>query len=213
MESFTFFKVKFVFTCEWTSALSYDSLFGVPSCYKGFCLICPVLTLGTNCLFFPERERERVFAWVYLQTQQPVLSGIIILSYFSSFPSFVSATQTNFSRPPALIWDNSLSFCHRLVMFDSAAQDFKLAKTFACWARSAATMCCRAATPLDADIDDCAEKIRDGWWLLQDSFMPSPFYTTEREEERERLFFCCLAGHPIVLVPGSRWEITVLLGL
>lgn len=43
-------------------------------------------------------------------------------------------------------------------------KDFKLAKTFACWARSAATMCCRAATPLDADIDDCVEKNKR--WLV-----------------------------------------------
>lgn len=33
-----------------------------------FCLIRPVVKLRSNCLFFPEREkeRERVFAWVYL---------------------------------------------------------------------------------------------------------------------------------------------------
>lgn len=45
-----------------------------------------------------------------------------------SFPapstSFVSATQANFSHPPTLIWDNSLSFYCCLVMFDSAAQGF-----------------------------------------------------------------------------------------
>lgn len=43
-------------------------------------------------------------------------------------------------------------------------KDFKLAKTFACWAHSAAAMCRGAATPLDADVDDCAEKNKR--WLV-----------------------------------------------
>lgn len=49
------------------------------------------------------------------------VSGIIVPAPSTSF---VSATQANFSYPPPLIRDNSLSFYCCLVMFDSAAQGF-----------------------------------------------------------------------------------------
>ena len=68
----TFFKARYIFTCAWTNALSYGSLFRIPSYYKVVsCLNWPVLKLGSSFLFFSEGcvcvcVCVCVFVWVYL---------------------------------------------------------------------------------------------------------------------------------------------------
>lgn len=127
--------------------------------------------------------------------------------------SFVSATQANFSHPPTLIWDNSLSFSVVLSCLIRQHKGFKLAKTFACWAYSAATTSCGSTKPLDAEIDDCSEGIRNCWWLPGRFIHAGPLLSNiGGGRERFPSFSRCLAGGCIVLVPGSCWVITVLLG-
>lgn len=134
--------------------------------------------------------------------------SFLVISLLS--PSFISATQTNFSHLPALIGDNSLSF-FAIVLSCSIRlhEDFKLAKTFACWANSAATMCYRTTVPLEAFLIlmIAQKKIRNGQWPLLNHSMPSPFYTTERAKEENHLPSCCLSRCPVVPVPGSWWEV------
>lgn len=90
---------------------------------------------------------------------------------------------------------------------------FKLAKTFACWAYSAATTSCGSTKPLDAEIDDCSEGIRNCWWLPGRFIHAGPLLSNiGGGRERFPSFSRCLAGGCIVLVPGSCWVITVLLG-
>ena len=113
----------------WTNALSQSSLFGISSSQEVVsCLICPALKLGSICLFFSECVCVCVFACicVYLCIQQPVLSGIIILSYS---PPLLSLPL----KPTSAIYQLSLEiiaslFCHRLVMFDSAARGFQISQ-------------------------------------------------------------------------------------
>lgn len=82
---------------------------------------------------------------------------------------------------------------------------FKLAKMLACWAYSAATTSCRSTEPLDAEIDDCSEGIRNCWWLPGRFIHAEPLLNNiEGGSERFPSFSCCLAGGYIVLVPGSR---------
>lgn len=90
---------------------------------------------------------------------------------------------------------------------------FKLAKTFACWASSAATTSCGSTKPLDAEIDDCSEGIRNCWWLPGRFIHAEPLLSNiGGGRKRFSSFPHCLAGGCIVPVPGSCWVITALLG-
>lgn len=71
---------------------------------------------------------------------------------------------------------------------------FKLAKTFACWAYSAATTSCRATKPLDAEIDDCSEGIRNCWWLPGRFICAGPLLRNLGGREREISFIFLLPG-------------------
>lgn len=71
---------------------------------------------------------------------------------------------------------------------------FKLAKTFACWAYSAATTSCRATKPLDAEIDDCSEGIRNCWWLPGRFIHAEPLLRNRGGREREISFGFLLPG-------------------
>lgn len=71
---------------------------------------------------------------------------------------------------------------------------FKLAKTFACWAYSAATTSCRATKPLDAEIDDCSEGIRNCWWLPGRFIHTEPLLRNLAGREREISFSFLLPG-------------------
>lgn len=71
---------------------------------------------------------------------------------------------------------------------------FKLAKTFACWAYSAATTSCRATKPLDAEIDDCSEGIRNCWWLPGRFIHTEPLLRNLGGREREISFSFLLPG-------------------
>lgn len=62
---------------------------------------------------------------------------------------------------------------------------FKLAKTFACWAYSAATTSCGGTKPLDAEIDDCSEGIRNCWWLERRFIHAEPLLRNGGGEEGE----------------------------
>lgn len=119
-----FFEVKYIFTFEWINALSYGHLLGIPFYHKGVSwLICPVPEPGDICPVFSECMWVSLCGYPYISTGLFYLRLSFSVNSFLS-PSFVSATQTDSGHPLALIWDNSLAFCHRLVMFDSAAQGF-----------------------------------------------------------------------------------------
>ena len=110
---------------------------------------------------------------IYVSSSLCYLQLSFLAIYLLS-PSFLSATQTSSSHPPVSPFAIVLS---RLLY-----KDFTLAKTFACWANSPATVCYGTAAPLDAFLilSMAQEKVRNGWWSLSDALMPSPFYTTKR---------------------------------
>lgn len=93
------------------------------------CFFLPGAKAGKYCLFSssvwcPGRG-GCLCVGVHSTVTQPVFSGIAILSDFSSYPPFCLCSSGH-SQPSttSLILDNSLSFCHGLVLSDSAAGGF-----------------------------------------------------------------------------------------
>lgn len=97
------------------------------------------------------------------------LAACVIWDYHSQLFLFLSPLLSLPLRPISAVHPLSFGIIASLFAIVLSClirlhKESKLAKTFACWARSVATMCCGATTPLDADIDDCSEKTKK--WLV-----------------------------------------------